>query len=308
MKLKFNKRKFFYFGEEGKSISIEICGFNANPAISFYIDGKERDVTFHLGFIIGIYLTFTNFLPKSWYPQDKSETYGQLPGERELSIKFHHWYLWWCFWKDNTSWSNTDSKFRSGYIDFAQLIKGKHSCEWNIIEKEMHIISFIEGNYQVEVIKKNRIDKWQRWFSSKSISYEVKAGYYVDNNWIECPIPIEGKGENSWDCDEDARYSLSMPAKNEEHDIKNCKQAAMYFEYDIKKDRVRYGGNNWIPQAYRNNDILIIDNSKQNINKKERTFTETEISQLQSEVYKITGKGEVMQLFNSLLGINAGNG
>jgi hypothetical protein len=39
---------------------------------------------------------------------------------------------------------------------------------------------------------------------------------------------------------------------------------------------------------------------------KQKTFTETEISQLQSAVHKITGDGEVMQLFNSLLGVNAG--
>ena len=41
---------------------------------------------------------------------------------------------------------------------------------------------------------------------------------------------------------------------------------------------------------------------------KERVFTETEISHLQSEVHKITGDGEVMQLFNKLLGVNAGGG
>lgn len=39
---------------------------------------------------------------------------------------------------------------------------------------------------------------------------------------------------------------------------------------------------------------------------KEKVFTETEISHLQSEVHKITGDGEVMQLFNKLLGVNAG--
>ena len=33
---------------------------------------------------------------------------------------------------------------------------------------------------------------------------------------------------------------------------------------------------------------------------------EEEISTLQSEVHKITGDGEVMQLFNKLLGVNAG--
>lgn len=41
---------------------------------------------------------------------------------------------------------------------------------------------------------------------------------------------------------------------------------------------------------------------------KERSFTETEISQLQSAIHKITGDGEVMQLFNSLLGVNAVGG
>ena len=41
---------------------------------------------------------------------------------------------------------------------------------------------------------------------------------------------------------------------------------------------------------------------------KERLFTENEISQLQSAIHKITGDGEVMQLFNSLLGVKAGGG
>lgn len=41
---------------------------------------------------------------------------------------------------------------------------------------------------------------------------------------------------------------------------------------------------------------------------KERTFTETEISHLQNAVHKITGDGEVMGLFNQLLGVAAGSG
>lgn len=42
-----------------------------------------------------------------------------------------------------------------------------------------------------------------------------------------------------------------------------------------------------------------------NKDKGERMFTETEIGHLQSEVYKLTGKGEVMMLFNKLLGVSA---
>ena len=39
---------------------------------------------------------------------------------------------------------------------------------------------------------------------------------------------------------------------------------------------------------------------------KERLFTEREIEQLQTSIHKITGDGEVMGLFNSLLGVSAG--
>lgn len=40
----------------------------------------------------------------------------------------------------------------------------------------------------------------------------------------------------------------------------------------------------------------------------QRQFTISQIAQLQSNVHKITGDGQVMQLFNSLLGVNAGSG
>lgn len=39
---------------------------------------------------------------------------------------------------------------------------------------------------------------------------------------------------------------------------------------------------------------------------KNQTFTNIEIEQLQSAIHKITGDGEVMGLFNKLLGIQAG--
>lgn len=56
--------------------------------------------------------------------------------------------------------------------------------------------------------------------------------------------------------------------------------------------------------------VEILNENKEPIklNSGERLFTESEISQLQSSVHKITGDGEVMQLFNSLLGVNAGSG
>jgi len=40
----------------------------------------------------------------------------------------------------------------------------------------------------------------------------------------------------------------------------------------------------------------------------EKVFTYSEIEQLQSKIYEIVGKGDVMIMFNSMLGVSAGNG
>lgn len=42
-------------------------------------------------------------------------------------------------------------------------------------------------------------------------------------------------------------------------------------------------------------------------NLKNKMFTEHEIEDLQSKIHKITGDGEVMMLFNEMLGINSGS-
>lgn len=48
--------------------------------------------------------------------------------------------------------------------------------------------------------------------------------------------------------------------------------------------------------------------TKRFVEEKEKiVFTENEIQQLQSKIHKITGDGEVMMLFNEMLGINAGS-
>lgn len=54
------------------------------------------------------------------------------------------------------------------------------------------------------------------------------------------------------------------------------------------------------------NIVEWLDESSEVKEEGERKFTKTEICHLQSEVHKITGNGEVMALFNKLLGVNAG--
>jgi hypothetical protein len=40
---------------------------------------------------------------------------------------------------------------------------------------------------------------------------------------------------------------------------------------------------------------------------REKTFSYSELEQLQSKVYEIVGEGDIMMLFDSMLGVSAGN-
>lgn len=55
-------------------------------------------------------------------------------------------------------------------------------------------------------------------------------------------VPFPGKGENSWDCGEDATYSSSGP-------YKTIAEAVRSFEESTLKRRLRHGGPGWRPEA-----------------------------------------------------------
>lgn len=254
----FNKRKWWHLKKD-RSIHIEVCGWRSNPSIYIRVDGDEREVTFHIAFGIGIWLSFERFIPKSWYPTYESKTYGRLPEEREMSISIHGGSIWWNFWvsEEWSSWTKNKT-WRKGCWHIVDRIKGKHKYERKEIERLEHVLPFFEGNYNVEVIKFQRIDRWPRWPTSKTISWEVKAGYYKDGVFVEKPIPVEGKGENSWDCDEDATWSMSFPGTPYRKDIQTSYDAALYFWHSMMKSRERYGSAKWVPKAYSNKPLQIL--------------------------------------------------
>lgn len=247
----FNWRKSWHFGNDYRRyLRIEFAGFRCNPGIAIDANGSEDETTFSIRMGLALYITLAGFIPRSWYARDKNvfSSSGYVTGDREVEISWHNWGVHWSIWMPPHEWNSTDSKLRRGHIYFDRILFGKHKCEFKDLETEQHTIYFVEGPYNVRVTKKQRVDSWPRRLTRKSIAYQVEAGYYNnDGKWIQRPVPVEGKGENSWDCDENAIYSSHFPAR----DMKNCHDAALYFEADMRKDRVKYGGKNWMPRSYR---------------------------------------------------------
>jgi len=246
--MNFNYRNSYYSYRKNpngkKMFGFEISGFNSNPSI--YLEFKENKICFHIGLFIGLWLSFY------------TNTHRKYDNERRISISWHDASLWWQFWTPIDSWSSKTPKWQHGNFDFRSLIQGKHNCRYETLDKQKFLCPMIEGNYEIEIEQKMRYDEYKRWPTSKMLYYEVKAGYYgADNKFIEVGIPLEGKGENSWDCGEDATFGSSF-GNTKERQVRTIEEAYCYFVSHMLSSRIRYGGNNWVPKAYHGKELKII--------------------------------------------------
>lgn len=240
MAKRFFFRKVWYFGKsiDSKSIKIEFDGFNHYPLIGFDVDGEDRKISFYFALFFFFHLSFLNFLSYKYLPKYHSRTYGYLPAKRKTNIRFLYGFcdisISWNIWNDDDSWSSSDPKWKHYWINFHPIFFGKHKCEFKPIETKTCKIEILENEiYEVKITKKLRIDSWPRLPSKKSFCYEASS----------VGIQVPGKGENSWDCGEDARSSMSFPDRG----YKTLQDAAEFYKKSIVKDRERYGGKNWKP-------------------------------------------------------------
>lgn len=107
---------------------------------------------------------------------------------------------------------------------------------------ERRTLHFAEGSYTV--LFTPYLAKWTRsrlpWAKTqRCMEYEV-----LDENDNPSFIPIPGKGENSWDIDDDGIYSGGMRAQS-------IDEAAGELYGRVMSYRSRYAGPNWTPSAPR---------------------------------------------------------
>lgn len=217
------------------------------------VDGGEGQVTFSFWLIFQVWLSVEGFLPESWYPTYQSRNFGRLPAEREISLRFHHWSLWWVLWTDPGSWSSSDPWWQQGNVDFWAMLFGRYDVEREREVSSVIVLPFYEGLYNVTVTKINKQIRYRRWYTRwlagtwwkmtgrNFTSYEVAGGLQVDGEFKQAPIPVPGKGTTSYNCGEDGIYSGGYNAGSPE-------EAAFKMWRSVMRQRRRYGGALWIPE------------------------------------------------------------
>jgi hypothetical protein len=161
---------------------------------------------------------------------DGNTVYDHSKGERELSLRCSDGAIRWRLWRHPDHGRGRDWRDRSFYpLDF---LLGRQQYSEGPRERHETTITFPEAAYPVAVELYTSTWKRPRWPKVLAVSRaDVEMG---------TPIPIPGKGENSWDMDEDAIWSITCPAATVEEALASLRES-------VERDRRRYGGEGWLP-------------------------------------------------------------
>lgn len=179
---------------------------------------------------IAIWLSFEGF--KLWAPRRKciatwdNDREFWLVDHRECGISFYDWTIRLNPWSRSDEWRTADPWWIRGvHFDLRRLL-GRQAYTIETLRTGITVsIPMPEGVY-IGTAKVQR-QTWKRplWFSQKRIS-----------TWIDVPkgIPFAGKGENSWDCDDDGLFGCGV-------DGESVERAITHFREQVERKRQRYG-------------------------------------------------------------------
>ncbi len=161
---------------------------------------------------------------KSW--QVYGEWIKRQPGERETGFSIHNWKIWFNFWQPTMEWKSRTPWYRSFAFDPIDFLLGRHKYSEKLRYKECVLVPMPEKTYKGHV--KIFESSWKRplWpFTKRIIRSTIK---------VPEGLPHAGKGENSWDCGDDATFSLTSCAATPNKAV----EALIKCE---TRDRKRYG-------------------------------------------------------------------
>lgn len=172
-----------------------------------------------------------------WVSKKSADMFGEkesLWSGSEFSIRVFDWAIWWKFFTDDRGWTSSRPKWRDGNWHPLDTFLGREKYTSREHEEAEVLVPMPEGVYRAKVKMTENVWKRPRWFA--------KTKTFGDVEMID-PVPIPGKGENSWDCGEDAIFGMSVPAEKIEDVIAGVVASAL-------RDRRRHGGGvSWRPSS-----------------------------------------------------------
>lgn len=156
---------------------------------------------------LAIWLTLDGF--GLWHPQKRCVATWEspqrefwIPDDRECGVSFHDWTLRINPWSLSMEWSSSDPWWVRGLsFNVQDFMLGRTRYRSETLRDGIPLkIPMPEGVYPAVAKIERCTWKRPRWFGRTRtyVSVDVPKG-----------IPFAGKGENSWDCDDDGLFGYS---------------------------------------------------------------------------------------------------
>lgn len=154
-----------------------------------------------------------------------------------FSLSFHGGSIWWEVWHPQGEWKSGTPKWRHGNFNFANTFMGEAEYRCEILEEHDVLIPMPERSYRAKAQLELAI--WERPIGPTTKMLRVQITMEDGEQ-----IPHPGKGENSWDCGDDATFSMCTPAKT-------IAEGVGHMVGSVLASRVKYGGHakwNWLKE------------------------------------------------------------
>lgn len=203
-----NNRTFrleYYFGKKARWLGLRI---NIGGEYGF-------DVAISVPLLLTIYFSMPVFVYHPYVAHSTGLTWRDELIVFEIWQNEHEWkrgdLKWSCLWREKLKGAAVITNEEFGTYDA--------------------VVSMPERDYPAKVRLYQTTWKYPRWFSRTLKRADID---------MIIPVPVPGKGENSWDLKDTAIESMGMTAESIEEIVLAVQESAM-------RDRKRYGGENWLP-------------------------------------------------------------
>lgn len=164
-------------------------------------------------------------------------TADAFPYDRQLSLSMHNGFVCWNLWTAEMGY-NPKARWREQCWSWKRFIGWEpEHVRWETLEVVHTVVPMPEGTYDATVEIKRGTWKRRRLFAWCPSVHRFSSEITPDR-----PIPVPGKGENSWDCGDDAIHSSSGPGRTVHEAVSRLVDSAYH-------QRINYGsGPEWQPQ------------------------------------------------------------
>ena len=209
-------RKFFRFNKYQNSICVEVYKL---PSVRVGVEFGEN-IVFRIGAFIQLALSFNFRGLNLWLYKKGIHNRGlefNIGFSDGLTVSLN-------LMADTMDWKRGQWKW---YWNISDRIKGKVEVLKKVIEERDILIPMPEKSYNAHAVLADWTWKYQRWFpmTVRRCEIDILEG-----------LPHAGKGENSWDCGNDATFSITTGK------VRNIPEAVGNLVGNVLNTRVKHGG------------------------------------------------------------------